>query len=270
MIKSFIKMIGQTRLVLLIGLLFLLSSHELFLKTDSHYINPGQTTDLYLYNGTFDKSENIITRDRIIDARIIGPDYEFVPQPKDYYDKEEATHLTFTSGKAGTYVAGISTLPRNIELTAEEFKEYLEHEGLDRVVNERTRKGISNRAVVEKYSKHVKALLQVGDKKTEHCYTEMSYPIEFIPLQNPFELAVGETIEFQLMYKGEPLANEVVHFSSDNTSKVSASITDDDGEFTFEIDKTGKWYVATIHMVESTEAGLDYESNWATLTFEVR
>lgn len=255
---------------MLAGILVLLSSHELFLKTDSHFLDEGQPTELYLYNGTFDKSENVISRDRIEKARIVGPGYEFLPSNDDYYDKENATYLKFTTGKSGTYVAGISTLPRNIELTAEEFKEYLEHEGLDRVVKERDLKGISNRAVVEKYSKHVKALLQVSDGHTEDYSTELKYPIEFIPLQNPYILSVGDIIDFQLLYKGEPLANEVVHFSSDSASRVSASITDDDGEFSFEIDAAGKWYVATIHMEESQETGLDYESNWATLTFEIK
>ena len=258
------------RILMLAGIFVLFSSHELFLKTDSHYLNEGQTTELYLYNGTFDKSENVITRDRIQNAKILGPEYEFVPSGADYYDKENTTYLKFTSGKAGTYVAGISTLARNIELTAEEFKEYLEHEGLDRVVKERDMKGISNRAVVEKYSKHVKALLQVSDEPSEDYSRVLNYPIEFIPLQNPYLLSVGEIIDFQLLYKGEPLANEVVHFSSDTADRVSASITDEDGEFSFEINKAGKWYVATIHMEESAEANLDYESNWATLTFEIK
>jgi hypothetical protein len=36
------------------------------------------------------------------------------------------------------------------------------------------------------------------------------------------------------------------------------------------LDAAGKWYVKFIHMVRATEPGLDYESKWATLTFEVR
>ncbi len=256
--------------ILATGLLLLFSSHELFLKTDNYLLKEGQAVELYLYNGTFDKSENVISRDRIQNARILGPDIEIFPKDTDYYDKEAITYLKFVAGKKGTYVAGISTLARNIELTAEEFKEYLEHEGLDRVVNERNSKGVSDRPVVEKYSKHVKAILQVADLKTEDYGTELKYPIEFIPLQNPYDMKAGDIIDFQLLYQGEPLANEVVHFSSDSATRASASITDEDGEFSFEIDKAGKWYVATIHMTESREAGLDYESNWATLTFEIR
>ena len=46
-------------------------------------------------------------------------------------------------------------------------------------------------------------------------------------------------------------------------------MTGKDGEISFKIDKKGKWYIATIHMLESKEGGLDYESFWATLTFEI-
>ena len=64
----------------------------------------------------------------------------------------------------------------------------------------------------------------------------------------------------------------VVHFGhskGDSAVEAFGSITDDDGEFSFELTKAGQWYVGTIHMLESSEAGLDYESHWATLTFEV-
>jgi hypothetical protein len=262
------------RILLLCGLLLLFSSHELFLKTDSYFLDARQTAELYLYNGTFIKSENTITRDRIVDAVIKGPGYDFSPQDADYYDKDNITYLRFTSGDEGTYAAGISTAARNLDQTAEEFKKYLEHEGLDRMVRERDGKGISKQDVREKYSKHVKALLQVGDNTTDDYSVELGYPIEFIPLQNPYEMTVGDMIEFQLIYKGEPLANTVVHFGTDpeegQPAKVNASITDDDGEFSFELNRAGHWYVGTIHMVESDEAGIDYESNWATLTFEIR
>ncbi len=263
------------RTILSALILLLFSSHELFLKTDSYFLEEGDAVDLYLYNGTFDQSENIITRDRIVNAKILGPGFEFTPDESDYYDKDQTTHLKFTTGPAGTYVAGISTLPRNIELTATEFKEYLEHEGLDRTIKERENKGIASEDVLEKYSKHVKAILQVSEDTTEDYAVNLGYPIEFIPLQNPYDLAVGDNIDFQLLLKGQPLANTVVHFGTSGQkeggkSKVNASITDEDGEFSFEISQTGHWFVGTIHMAESKEENIDYESNWATLTFEIR
>jgi hypothetical protein len=255
-------------------LLFVLSSHELFLKSDSYFLSQGEPSTLYLFNGTFDSSENAITTDRITGARITGPEYEFLPGSSDYYEKGKATYLKLTPGKPGTYAAGISTLPRMIELSAADFKEYLDHEGLDHVISDREKKGLSDRAAREKYSKHVKAILQVDQTRTDHFSTEFGYPIEFIPLKNPYKLKVGDMASFKLMVNGKPLADQGVHISSRNDgvdpfAKEIPGRTDEKGEVSFEITETGQWYVATIHMIESSEANVDYESNWATLTFEI-
>jgi uncharacterized GH25 family protein len=262
--------------ILVLTLFFILfSSHELFLKTDSYFMKSNQASELYLYNGTFDGSENVISRDRIINARILGPGYEYYPEEQDYYDNDKITYLKFTTGESGTYVAGISTLPRDIELSAPDFMEYLEHEGLLGTIEDRENKAISDQPAVEKYSKHVKALLQVGEERTVDYATVLGYPIEFIPLINPYDLSEGDEISFRLLYNNSPVPNQVVHISSrsakqkDNIAEKETR-TDARGELSFTLDKKGQWYVASIYMQESKEQGLDYESNWATLTFEIR
>ena len=45
--------------------------------------------------------------------------------------------------------------------------------------------------------------------------------------------------------------------------------TDADGRATFLISQKGVWYISLIHMVETDDPDADYESNWATMTFEV-
>ncbi|MGB5647161.1 MAG: DUF4198 domain-containing protein [Muriicola sp.] len=265
----------RTSTILILAVLFFtLSSHELFLKSDSYFLDPNSQSELYLLNGTFDHSENVITRDRIINPMIIGPDYDFKPHSGDFYDKGETTYLKFKTGNDGTYLAGVSTKPRTLELSGEDFLEYLEHEGLTEIILNRKNKGINNRPVNEKYSKHVKAILQVGEDKTEEFSTSLNYPIEFIPLKNPYELSVGDQMSFRLLYLGKPLGNQTVHISSRRNSKVKDGLetalrTDQNGEVSFTISNKGSWYIATIHMLESIEESIDYESNWATLTFEV-
>lgn len=262
------------RTLIVVLLFFALSSHELFLKSDSHFLKANEAAELFLFNGTFDKSENVITRDRIIDDKIIGPGFDFHPSVDNYYDKEHATYLKFKTGNPGTYVAGVSTLPRTIEMNAQEFKEYLEHEGLSDVLAQRERKGLSSKGAKEKYSKHVKSILQVAETKTGHFSKTFDYPIEFVPLKNPYELSVGDDIAFQLLLDGTPLANQVVHFSSRAPGKEDgmekSTRTFQNGNFSFKISEKGKWYIATIYITESDEEGIDYESNWATLTFEVK
>jgi len=262
------------RIFAFISLALLLSSHELFLKSDSYFLQANSEAELYLFNGTFDESENIITRDRIINSQIIGPQYSIKPAETAYYDKDEVTYLKFKTANAGTYVAGISTKARGIELSGEKFTAYLEHEGLNDIVEKRAVQGISDEAANEKYAKHVKALLQV-EETTSHYAEELGYPIEFIPMKNPYDLALGEKISFKLLYEGKPLANQTVHISSrkDSNQKEAGETmlkTDQNGEVSFTINASGQWYIATIHMIESKEDAYDYESQWATLTFEVK
>lgn len=192
----------------------LFSSHVLFLKTDSHFLKPNTIGQLYLFNGTFDTSENEITTDRIIDAKIIGPGYLFEPSERDYSTKNNSTYLTMTTGDEGTYVAGIFTLPRVLELEAKAFNEYLDHEGLEYTIAERKEMKIPNKGAKEGYSKHVKALLQVGDRTSIDFMKPLNYSIEFVPMNNPFEIKLGESVAFKLLRNGKPLANHIVHYST--------------------------------------------------------
>lgn len=257
------------------AIIMLFCSHELFLKTDSHFLKPNTAGLLYLFNGTFDTSENEITRDRIEGAKILGPGFAFYPSDDDYYDENNITYLKYTTGPSGTYVAGISTLPRVLEMDAKAFNEYLEHEGLENTIVERKAMKITNMGAKERYSKHVKALLQVGDYSSIDFMKPLNYPIEFVPLNNPFEIKLGESVAFKLLRDGKPLANHIVHYSTsrphvDAHENEISTKTNANGIVVMKPTQVGKWYVATIHMEKKTGDVVDYESNWATLTFEIK
>ncbi|RRQ47492.1 DUF4198 domain-containing protein [Maribacter algicola] len=259
----------------LLALVLLCSSHELFLKSDSHFLKPNTSGLLYLFNGTFDTSENEITSDRIVKAKILGPGYQFEPSNSDYYSENNITYLKYTTGESGTYVAGISTLPRILEMNANDFNEYLEHEGLESTIADRKQAGISKNGAKERYSKHVKALLQVGENTSIDFMKPLGYPIEFVPLNNPFEISLGDRIAFKLLRNGKPLANHTVHYSTsmpgqDAHANENSVKSNANGMVSILPTSKGKWYVATIHMEKKEGDVVDYESNWATLTFEIK
>ena len=60
----------------------------------------------------------------------------------------------------------MSTAARVFALTAEEFNEYLVHDGIVDVIEQREAAGKTNDEAVERYSKHVKALVQVGSARS--------------------------------------------------------------------------------------------------------
>ncbi|MDV7402696.1 DUF4198 domain-containing protein, partial [Arthrospira platensis SPKY1] len=108
-------------------------------------------------------------------------------------------------------VAGVSTAPRIIELSAEDFNDYLAHDGVLDMLEWRTQQNALDQDAVEQYAKHVKALFQVGDQLSADWQTALGYPLEFVPLQNPYDLHPGHSLELQLLWKGQPLANQLVY-----------------------------------------------------------
>lgn len=264
-------------------------AHTMFLKLESFFLEPHSTNVVALLNGDFDKSENTITRDRMLDVRIVGPDG--VVQPPEsawrdtamfhwHADSVDTALLTFETGGAGTYTIGVSTAARVIPLTAAEFHDYLVHDGVVDMIAEREAAGMTNEDVDERYSKHVKAIVQVGDGRSGEWAADLGYPVEFIPLRNPYELSVGDELEVRFLRAGEPVANQIVYANHEfnhahnpeggHADAVTAR-TNDDGVATIQLVAGGRWNVRAIHMVETTsEPDVDYESNWATLTFQVR
>ena len=264
-------------MLLVVGSLY---AHDMFLKLSSYFLAPNTETSIALYNGTFDKSENVITRDRMLDVSIVGPGDTVVhPDTADWWEKDDITWLNFKTGEAGTYVLGVSTASRIIDLTAKEFNNYLAHDGVLDMLETRKKEGTDGDDASERYSKHVKAIYQVGDAQTDAYQHRLGYPIEIMPLKNPYKLGVGDTFEALVLRDGQPVGGQLVYASyagfhgrSDDGSHVEAvkTRTDGDGVARFELTKAGQWYVRLIHMVKSDEKGVDYESNWATLTFGVR
>lgn len=280
------------KLTFLFVTFMVLSSHDMFLKMGTYFLEPNTDVTIELFNGTFEKSENTIDRNRMIDASLIGNGTRTVVDTSLWTESGETTILNFTTGEPGTWVAGLSTKAKNIELAATDFNNYLEHDGVLDMIEQRELDDTEGEDAIEKYSKHVKAIFQVGDQKTEDWKTELGYPIEFVPLQNPYEIKPGEQLEVKLLSKGQVLPHQLIYVGSTQGShshshgEDSDHVHDEDageghhhdatqlrtntnGIVTMDITNEGLWYLRTIHMVLSEEEGLTHESNWATLTFEV-
>lgn len=263
----------------------------MFLKLDGYFLEPNTEATIKLFNGTFEKSENVITRDRMLDVSLVGNGKRTRQDTTSWTEDDAITLLHFTTGAPGTWVAGVSTASRDFAQTAEAFTSYLKHDGVLDVLEERERTKTSDQDVVERYSKHVKTIFQVGDKTSSDWRTELEYPIEFIPLGNPYVLNAGDALPVKLLWQGEPLANQIVYAASDHSGQGHSHAdgadhnhvegedhthtdgtmlrTDANGNVIVELTNEGTWYLRTIYLVESEEEGLTHESNWATLTFGV-
>ena len=212
--------------------------------------------------------------ERLRDVLVIGSDArKSGADSVAWRDEGQTTLMEFETGAPGTYAAAISTKPREIGLKAAQFNNYLQHDGIPDVLAARRKQGELGKDVRERYSKHVRALFQVGDKRTDEYKTALNYPVEIIPQQNPYALKLGQMLPVLCTLDGKPLRNQyVIAGWADRHGKLHELTTRSDrsGIARFKLSSAGKWFVKFIHMEPIREPGLNYESKWATLTFEMR
>ena len=265
----------QTIFVFILSLSLVASifAHDLFLKTDSFFLKPNSKFTVKVMNGTFLTSEGAVTFARLNDVSVVSGGNRVHPKEADFTKDETTAFLNLTTGAAGTYVVGLSTKSREIALKAADFNEYLREDGLPDTLEERRKTGELEKDAKERYAKHVKAILQVGKKRTDDYKTVLGYPVELIPQQNPYKLKKGDTIEILCLKDGKPLAGQVVLAGREESGKIRHSPdlrSDAKGIVKVKLDGSGKWYVKFINMAKLDDPALNYESKWTTLTFELK
>lgn len=252
-----------------------LAAHDLFLRPDAFFIAPGAGITVRVLNGTFSTSENSIAKDRLLDVSLVGPAGRSGIDTAFWGDRGDTSVFTVKSAESGTYLIGASVKPRELTQAAKDFNTYLATDGIPDVLAQRRRDGELARPARERYSKHVKALVQVGSTRTQSFGETLGYAAELVPLDNPYLLKSGSSLRVKTLVDGVPMKNQlVVSGGRTPTGRRIAQRSvrgDSAGIARVLITAPGVWYVKFIHMRRSAaDTTIDYESKWATLTFAVR
>ncbi|HEY0515281.1 MAG TPA: DUF4198 domain-containing protein [Thermoanaerobaculia bacterium] len=165
------------------------------------------------------------------------------------------------------YDSGRST----VALEAAKFEQYLKEEGLERISALRARRGQSAAGEKEVFSRCAKALLLVGGGvggAGAGWDRVLGQRLELVAEKNPYALAGGGELPVRLLYEGKPLAGALVMaLQRDRPDKVTAR-SDAQGRVVLKLDRPGFWLIKAVHMIPAPrDAGADWESFWASLTF---
>jgi hypothetical protein len=144
--------------------------------------------------------------ERIASLRLFGPE--------GVTDQQRAVRVTGPGevGSAlvsvrgeGSFVLAFESNPSFSDLEAERFNNYLEHEGLTAITAHREATRATGEDGTELYARRAKALLQVGEPRTDNVTRPVGQILEIVPLQNPFSLEEGAPLDVQVLWRGEPL-----------------------------------------------------------------
>ena len=249
-------------------------AHDLFLKPTSSFVKINQELSIGVMNGTFQTSEGAVTFARLTDLSVVSPSGARThPVETDLTKNETMAFLNVTPTEPGNYIVGISTMWRESALPAAEFNKYLPAEGIPDILENRTRDGELGKDAKYRYSKYVKTIFQAGNKTTDSYKTILGYAVEMVPQQNPYKLKKGASLEILCLKDGKPLAGQIVTTGYEAAGKMlgeTSARTDKDGMIKVQLTGVGKWYAKFINMVKIDDPKLNYESKWATLTFEIK
>lgn len=249
-------------------------AHDLFLKLDNFFVAENSKVSISILNGSFLTSEGAVNFARLKDVSVVSPSgIRANPKETDFTKNETTSYLNLETKEAGNYVVGLSTMTREIDLEGKDFNEYLAHDGIPDTLAERKKKKELDKKVRERYSKNVKTIFQAGEEQTENYKTVLGYPVELVPQQNPYKLKAGDTIEILCLKDGKPLAGQYVMSGRESEGKIVAESnvrTDKKGIAKIKLNSAGKWYVRFINMMPLADPKINYESKWATLTFELK
>jgi uncharacterized GH25 family protein len=168
----------------------------------------------------------------------------------------------------------VETEPVFIELSADSFTRYLEHEGLREVAAARSAAGADAQPGREIYSKHTKTALTGDHGVVTFVQGAVGLPIEIEPLTST-PLAVGGVLDVRVVVDDRPAGGLQLRAhqrdSEASAPRETACLrTNHDGIVSVSIDTPGLWRLHTVAMtphLNHNEA--DWRSVWASLTFRI-
>jgi uncharacterized GH25 family protein len=177
----------------------------------------------------------------------------------------------FVPAVAGLYMVSLRTRPDEVSFDSiEEFERYLRMEGLERNLVLSEQRHRPGRKVRETYFRCAKSLVAAGTLDPNSADRALGLPLELIAETNPYLPGGRRRLALRLRYQDKPLAAALVVVSNkaDPLAKLRAR-TDADGRVEFQLPRAGVWLATSVHMIPAAFlSGYDWQSFWASLTFE--
>lgn len=246
------------------------AAHDFWIAPSSFRPDAGSALSLRLRVGDDRDGDPVPRNPKLIERFLLaGPDGEQAVDGPPGADPAGYVRL----GGPGLYLVGYQSGRSRHDLSAEQFEQVLAEEGLEHVSVLRRSRGDSARRSTEVFSRSAKALLAVGGEAGAGFGRLLGLPLELVPEANPYQLEAGGELALRLLFRGQPLEGALVEaFRLPERQVRLAARSGADGRVRLRMPGGGgRWLVKAVHMVPAPpETAVDWESFWASLTFELR
>ncbi len=248
------------------------SAHEFWLHATPFSPATGGYSDISLHVGEFFVGELVgVTTAHASSIKLVNSDgTQNVTSLAPTGSMLRSLRLTLT--RPGAHVLVYDSHPSNVTLSAEKFHEYLNEEGLAAVIRQRESANTAATEGRERFRRNAKLILKVGSRDDATAMAATGQKLEIVPLSNPLQATAGQVLGFEVRWDARALPGILVkawHGRAGQTV-VIRTVTDRQGRVSVNLPHGGAWMLSAVHMIPVTgEPGLDWDSFWSSLSFEL-
>ena len=241
--------------------------HEFWLDLDQGVLSPGNAIVADLKVGQKLKGESYPYLSKYIRTFTVTAGGERVRVTG---NEGDLPALRFLTQRAGLHVIAHETIP--FRVTYDDwsiFLQYLQEEGLQRFAAQHKERSLPEAGFSERYTRCVKALVQVGDVGSRDADIVVGMPLEFVAQANPYRDGADQ-LKVKLLWHGAPLTNWQINIFRDTDAFAQSKIvTDDYGIAVVTLSGAGNYLLNATHLEAVEDNPIVWESYWATLSFKL-
>lgn len=271
--KVFFMFVSRVLLAATLMAATAVSGHEFWIEPEQYQVESGAPLVADLRNGQNFEGIALGWFDRQFTRFEIVSGDETLPVPGRLGDTPA---LQMQAPGEGLLVILHETTPASLTYTEwEKFLAFAKHKDFPAAEADHLAQGWSTERFRESYTRHVKALVAVGDGSGAD--RAFGLATELVALRNPYDPAFDGIMVVQVNHDGAPRAHaqvEVFDRAPDGKVTVTLARTDADGQARIAVTKGHDYLFDAVVLRPSDQAGTSetapvWETLWAALTFSV-
>lgn len=247
----------------------LAAAHETWLLPSSMRVATGRTVELHVTSGMkFPANELPIDPTRVVRAEVrTGGNVERLRAPR---ATRRSLRYIWTPRRPGVATISFALKPRTLELEPKLIEVYLAEIHADSVVRAQWDSIPAPRRWRESYTKNATSFVRVGKSGQDSNWKlPTGLDFEIVPESDPTALSAGDKLPIRVFLNGAPLTGFPVGARREGGSADAFVTTDASGRASVPLPKQGRWLLFGTRLRRANEPGLEWRSDFVTMTFAV-
>ena len=248
-------------------------AHDTWLQPRRVSVSPGTIAQIDLTSGDkFAAFDTAIKADHVdvARARLNGKTVDIAQRAPE----KKSLELRVALSDPGVATLWLSLTPKSIELNRKQVQHYLDEIDAPPLLTQAWYAGKASKPWREIYTKHAKTFVLVGRPGRSKADRSWSQPVglalEIVPEKDPTTLRAGDEFPVRVLKNGTPLPDFSLGIVREGKTNRAFKKTDSAGRAVFKLGRDGKWLLRGTELRSSSKPATDWESDFTTLSFEVR